>query len=254
MVRQSPIGEADRVLTMLSPERGQVRAVARGVRRATGRLTGHLELLSRASVSIAEGRSLDVVVEAQCLSGMAALREDLGRLAAGMYVAELADALSVPQESETGDPNARGIYALLSEALSRLEAGAPERELVACAQVRLLAVSGLAPQLVACVECGLRLEPRDHVFSAASGGVVCPACAPGAQGPLVPASIGAIKVLRHYASADLSAALGLRVPPAVLGEVGRVLRTHLGQHLGREPRSGGFLESMGGPAGRRSPG
>ena len=61
VVRQSPLGEADRVITMLSPEHGQIRAVAKGVRRSTGRLTGHLELLNRVEVSVAEGRNLDVV-------------------------------------------------------------------------------------------------------------------------------------------------------------------------------------------------
>ncbi len=254
MVRQSPIGEADRVLTMLSPERGQVRAVAKGVRRSTGRLTGHLELLSRASVSIAEGRSLDVVVEAQCLSGMAALREDLGRLAAAMYVAELADAFSVPQEREARDPNARDIYGLLTDALSLLEAGAPVPEMVGCVQARLLAISGLAPELGACVECGSRLAERDHAFSPAAGGVVCPDCVAGAPGPLVPAPVGAIKVMRHYASADLGRAVGLRVPEAVLREVGRVLRAHLARHLDREPRSGRFLEAMGGMGGGRGAG
>ena len=120
VVRQSPMGEADRVLTLLSPERGQIRAVAKGVRRARGRLTGHLELLNRVHVSISKGRNLDIVVEAQCLDGLPALRNDLGRVAAGMYVAELADAFSVPQDDDHRDSDVRKVYELVTEALSRL--------------------------------------------------------------------------------------------------------------------------------------
>ena len=246
VVRQTPLGEADRILTMLSPEHGQVRAVARGVRKSTGRLTGHLELLSRVSVSIAEGRALDTVVEAQCLDAMTPLREDLGRLAAGMYVAELADIFALPQERESRDPNARYIFELLTAALSLLGSGAPVQELVACMQLRLLDLAGLSPELVVCVECGLRLEPRDHAFSVAAGGVICPACVAGAPGPVVPVSVDAIKVMRHYGTGDLSAAVRLRVTTTVLGEIGRALRSHLRYHLDREPRSAAFLEKAGG--------
>jgi len=53
VVRQSPLGEADRIITMLSPEYGQIRAVAKGVRRLNSRLTGHLELLNHVEVSVA---------------------------------------------------------------------------------------------------------------------------------------------------------------------------------------------------------
>ncbi|MDD9994445.1 MAG: DNA repair protein RecO [Dehalococcoidia bacterium] len=218
VVRQSPMGEADRIVTLLSPERGQIRAVAKGVRRAGGRLTGHLELLNRVQVSLAEGRNLDIVVEAQCLDGFPALRSDLGKVAAGMYLAEIADAFSVPQENDHRDSDARKVYELVAEALGRLEAG---------------------------VECGLGLAQRDHAYSAAAGGIVCPDCITGAPGPFLPVSVNAIKALRYYMSQGLAGAAALKVPYAVRKDAGRILDTHLRYHLDREPRSAGFLQSIG---------
>ncbi len=245
VVRQSPLGEADRVVTLLSPERGQIRAVAKGVRRTSGRLTGHLELLNRVQVSLAEGRNLDIVVEAQCLDGFPALRSDLGKVAAGMYVAEMADAFSVPQEDDHGDSDAREIYGLVAEALGRLEAGGPADGLLACFKVRLLAVAGLAPELSVCIECGLTLEQREHAYSAAAGGMVCPDCVTVAPGPFLTVSVSAIKTLRYYMSQGLAGAASLGVPSPVLADVSRVLDTHLRYHLDREPRSAGFLQSIG---------
>ncbi len=245
VVRQSPMGEADRIVTLLSPERGQIRAVAKGVRRAGGRLTGHLELLNRVQVSVAEGRNLDIVVEAQCLDGFPALRNDLGKVAAGMYVAEIADAFSVPQENDHRDSDARKVYELVAEALGRLEAGDPADELLAGFKVRILALAGLAPEMSACVECGLSLAQRDHAYSAAAGGIVCPDCITSAPGPFLPVSVNAIKALRYYMSQGLAGAAALKVPSAVRKDAGRILDTHLRYHLDREPRSAGFLQSIG---------
>ena len=245
VVRQSPMGEADRVLTLLSPERGQIRAVAKGVRRARGRLTGHLELLNRVHVSISKGRNLDIVVEAQCLDGLPALRNDLGRVAAGMYVAELADAFSVPQDDDHRDSDVRKVYELVTEALSRLDSGGPANELLACFKIRLLALAGFAPELSVCVECGLSLAQRDHSYSATAGGIVCPGCIIGAPGPLLPVSVNAVKALRYYMSQGLAGAASLEVPFAVQADAGRVLDTHLRHHLDRDPRSASFLQSLG---------
>ena len=61
VIRQMPLGEADRILTLCSPDMGKVRAVAKGVRRTRSRLGGHLELLNRVSVSVAIGRNLDTI-------------------------------------------------------------------------------------------------------------------------------------------------------------------------------------------------
>ena len=244
VVGQSPIGEADRVVTLLSPERGKIRAVAKGVRRSAGKLTGHLELLSTVSVSIAEGRNLDIVTEAQCTRTLTSLRGDLDRVAAAMYAAELADAFSVPQEGVGRDPGIRRIYDLVTETLSRLNGGGPARELVSCYGVLLLSAAGLAPELMACVECGGSLARTDHALSASAGGIVCPRCVAGAPGPMLTVSVSAVKVLRHYAEAGLAGAESLRVPPAVSAEIARVLDAHLRHHLDRDPRSAGFLRSL----------
>ena len=74
VIRQMPLGEADRILTLCSPDMGKVRAVAKGVRRTRSRLGGHLELLNRVSVSVAIGRNLDTISEASAISTFSGIR------------------------------------------------------------------------------------------------------------------------------------------------------------------------------------
>lgn len=244
VVRQSPLGEADRIITMLSPEYGQIRAVAKGVRRLNSRLTGHLELLNHVEVSVAEGRNLDVISEAQCLSGYPSLRDDLDRVSAGMFLAELADGFAMPEGHGPPDAHGREVYGLLVETLGRLESGEPPERLLPIFQLRVLAFAGLAPEMTLCGQCGRALEQRHHAYSAGAGGIACPDCVTSAPGPFLSVSVRAIKLLRYYQTRTLDEAVALDVPDDVMQEVNRVLDAHLRHHLDREIRSGRFLKTL----------
>ena len=86
------LGEADRIITLYTPDRGKVRAVVKGARRTRSRKGGFLQPLTHVRVSIAEGRSLDQVVEAETEASFRAVREDLSLVSIGLYLAELVDA------------------------------------------------------------------------------------------------------------------------------------------------------------------
>src|SRR3989304_4519194 len=91
VVRAMDLGEADRILTLLTPGLGKLRAVAKGVRRSQSKLGGHLDLLTRSSVMVARGKNLDIITQAQGLDSFLPLRNDLMRLGCGLYAAELAE-------------------------------------------------------------------------------------------------------------------------------------------------------------------
>ena len=244
VVRQSPIGEADRVLNLLSPDYGQIRAVAKGVRRPSGRLTGHVELLNRVRVSVAEGRNLDVITEAEGLDAYPRLRQDLTRVSAAMYLAELSDGLAMPEGHNPPDAHGVGVYRLLVETLTRLDTGGPVDRLVPYFQMSVLSLSGLAPELSVCVECGRRLERRDHTYCAGAGGIACPACITGAPGPFLSVTVNAVKVLRYYQAHPMGEALELDVPTGMMTAVRKVLDAHLRHHLDREIKSARFLDTV----------
>ena len=77
-LKKFPMGEADLLVTLYTREKGKVRAIARGARRSNSKLVGHFEPLTQVKLSLAQGRDLDYVTQAQVLSGFASLKENLG--------------------------------------------------------------------------------------------------------------------------------------------------------------------------------
>ena len=236
VIRQMPLGEADRILTLCSPDRGKVRAVAKGARRAKSRLGGHLELLNRAAVSVAIGRNLDTITEAYAINTFGDIRGDLKRVSRGLYIAELADCFAFE-----GNGN-QAMYSLLLGSLHWLERGANLDMLMRWFEMRLLECSGYMPELVHCVECRKWLEPADHLFACESGGALCPDCRSASNGALLPLPLNTMKTLRFLqreASFDLLE--NLNVTPSILKDMERLMRAYLQYIVEREVRSANFV-------------
>ena len=236
VLRHTPIGEADRIVTIFTPELGKIRAVARGVRRTRSKLSGHLEPLTYVAASLSHGRTLDVVTEAQTVRSFRRLREDLSLMSKAVYLAELSDAFLAEREA------GHDLFGLLSDCLAALESSVEPSRMLPWFEVRMLGLSGFGPELHECVECRLRLEPGDYVYSSDLGGVVCDGCRSMSSGPVLPLSLGANKVLRYYARRDLGDALDLAVPPPISREVSRVLRFYIRHVLERELKSVEFMD------------
>ena len=236
VIRHAPLGEADRIITLYTEDLGKVRAVAKGVRRIKSRLGGHLELLRRTSVSLAVGRSLDVVTEAQVLESFRGFSEDLERLATVLYVVELVDGFT-PERS----PN-HPVYRLLLDTLRWLEKTDRGDLLARFFELHLLEHSGYMPELFRCIECRSMLQPGDHYFSCANGGVRCPQCRVGAAEATIPVSLAAMKVLRFLARSNrFTDAEALELSAGVLAETERLLRTYIRFVVEKEFKSAEFM-------------
>jgi DNA repair protein RecO (recombination protein O) len=145
-LKAAPLGEYDRLLTILTKEFGVIRAVAPGSRKHQSSLRGRSGLFVINQLLIVKGRSLDRVIQAESLESFTGLGQDLGKLTAAQYLAELAlfQALSEQPQDE--------LYSLLQEHLSRIER-LPKIATLACLNqgiFHLLALAGLAPQVHHC--------------------------------------------------------------------------------------------------------
>jgi len=177
VLRTHKLGEADRIITLLSRSHGKVRAVARGVRRTSSKFGGRLEPFSHVDVQFANGRSLDVVTQVETLHAYdGPLRLDYGAFTAGQAMLEAADRL-VAEERE---PALRQ-YRLLLGALRTLGEGTPVGPRPATMVLdsyllRALSIAGYAPALTSCARCGA--EGPHAGFAPETGGMVCVECRP----------------------------------------------------------------------------
>ena len=235
ILRRYALGEADRILAILTPDRGKVRAVAKGVRRAKSRLGGHLDLTNLIDFAAARGRDLDVLSEAQVKDDHPAALSDLSRLSFALYVCELAD--SFAQEDMAGPR----LFHLLKSTLDAL-GRAPDPWLLArWFETRLLDVSGFMPQLDECVECAAVLQPRDHLLDVSAGGALCPNCRALGIGGKLHVSESAMRVLKHLSRSRRSEDLSARtIRGSLRREVEAVLSRYISAIAEREIKSAAF--------------
>jgi DNA repair protein RecO (recombination protein O) len=240
VLRSMDLGEADRVLTILTPRLGKLRTIAKGIRRPRSRLGGGLEPFSDVHLVLAVGRTFDVVTQVALENPHLGLRNDLHSTATAWYLVELADRFC------EGAADSHGAFVLLAQGLAALDA-APEavaRDVVArWYELALLDAMGFRPELGRCLECGAEIGPEGNSFSATGGGIIGPECVHVAH-TASRISPDALKVMRHLQRSPLTDVLRLTLPSAVQREVERLLHATITATLERELRSRDFLAEV----------
>jgi DNA repair protein RecO (recombination protein O) len=237
VLRRQELGEADRLMTILTPQHGKIRVVAKGVRRPRSRKAGHLELFMRAQLLLARGRELDVVTQAETADAFPSLQTDLNRLAHAAYAVELLDCFAVAEEEN------RPLYRLLVDTLARLDQGLAPGLVTRFFEVRLLELAGFQPQLFECRGCGAEIRPQAQFFSAREGGVLCPDCGRAARGAR-PMTLSALKVLRHFQRNAFEAVAALQLGPAVQHELEGLMQGYLTFVLERRLHTPEFIQRV----------
>jgi DNA repair protein RecO (recombination protein O) len=227
VVRSMKLGEADKIVTILTQGSGKVRAVAKGIRKTTSRFGARLEPFTHVSLLVYRGRSaLDTVTQAEILAAHQKIRSDLSLIAAGETMLETVD--KVAEEHER---NVR-LFLLLLAGLRALEARPSDPAAVAESfLLKLLSISGFHPSLVACAVCGA-VSPE--LFSSGQGGAVCDGCAEHGAGPVSP---HALQWLASVAGAEMAMAGEMSPDDAVRREARAALYGFAEYHLERRIRS-----------------
>ena len=227
VLRVQKLGEADRIITLLTRRHGRVRAVAKGVRRTSSRFGARVEPFGHVDVQFYRGRTLDIVTQVETVDGFGSrLVGDYGRYTAGCAVLETAERLAGAE----GEPVLR-LYLLVVGALRALADGQRHAPLVLDAfLLRAMGTAGWAPALTNCARCG---EPGPHrAFSVPAGGMVCPGCRPaGAATP----SAQSVQLLGALECGDWQIAED--AAPQVAREASGLIAAHLQWHLERQLRS-----------------
>ncbi|MDX1992866.1 MAG: DNA repair protein RecO [bacterium] len=238
ILKRRDFGEADRLLTVLTPDHGKIDMIAKGARKPTSTKTGHVELFTRVDLLVHRGRDLDIAAQAEMTEPYLPLREDLGRGAFASYAAELMDRFTTE-----GEEDLSALFDLLAVTFQRLSDEDDLRLVVRYYELRLLDVVGFRPELTECVFSHETLQPEDQFFSYAEGGAVSPAAAEHASN-LVPLSLNALKVLRHFQRSRFEQVRALTVPPALHTELERLMLGYLTYILERRLQSVDFIRRI----------
>ena len=236
VLRQRPLGDADRICVLFSPTRGRIEAVAKGVRKPLSKLAGHVEPLSRGQFGLAQGRSLHVITDAQTLDAWPSLHDDVDRMTEALAMAELVD------RSTDLDVASGPLYVLLKGSLDVLAATSAPRAVRRWFTLRFLDQQGYRPELDECVRCRAALGPEGNGYAPADGGAVCPSCHQAGVGQRLSSPV--FRLLRYMRRSSCEATAQVRVDADTSAELDRHLRLSMEQALDGQLRSGGFQESL----------
>jgi DNA repair protein RecO (recombination protein O) len=258
VLRKVDYGEADRILTIFTRERGKLPAIAKAVRRAKSHMSGQLDVFSHGHMLLAEGKRMDVVTQFQRITRNGGLAADLARAAAAAVVVEVADKVL---EERHPQPE---LFEMIVSAIGHLSDPEinPRMEL-SDFLMRVLVELGYAPALGECARCGKPLSSSDQNdgssasdassaaselgFSPLAGGVICADCN-RAESPSPPISIRAVKILRVCAAGDRDIFFRLRLDEADLAALEGALEAQLEHHLDRQLKSIDFARKVRRPA------
>lgn len=237
ILKRTKLGEADRILTLYTPEFGKIKAVAKGSRRPGSKLGGHVELLTHSQMMLARGRNFDIVTQTQTINSFLPLKNDLWRATWGLYASELVDSFTEERLEN------RPVFTLLLNTFNWLCEASDGELVLRYFELHLLHYLGYRPQLRQCVGCNLPLKPVSNFFSSHQGGVLCPECSlqePAAR----PLSVNALKVLRLWQNCDYSIARRIKISPELSSELEQVMREYIRYLLEREVKSTTWLDRL----------
>jgi DNA repair protein RecO (recombination protein O) len=202
VLRTHKLGEADRIITLLTRKNGRVRAVAKGVRRTKSRFGGRLEPFTHVDLELYSARTLDVITQAERLRPYGApLMSDYPRYTAGTAMLETAEKLTAVEN----EPALRQFLLLIGGLRTLVDQRHDARLVLDAFFLRSLAVAGYAPALEECAKCGATRDVR--AFAIHAGGLVCQTCRPAGAALPAPAAVALMRALLRgdWEHADASA-------------------------------------------------
>lgn len=239
ILRRRDFGEADRVLTVLTPTQGRLDVIAKGARKPISTKTGHVELFTKADMLISRGRELEIVSQAEMVEPYLPLREDLIRGAYASYAAELIIRFTAEDDAEHDSQ----LFDLVDHTLARVCTDSDPRLAVRYFETRLLGLVGFRPELNECVVSHDPIQPEDQFFSFADGGVVSPSQSHHVS-TVTPISLGTLKLLRHMQRSAYSHVRSLEITLSQHNDVERVLLGYITYLLERRLQSVDFIRKI----------
>jgi DNA repair protein RecO (recombination protein O) len=227
VLRTIRLGEADRIVTLMTEGHGKVRAVAKGVRKTKSRFGARLEPLGHVALLLYQGRELDVITQAESVEHFRSVRENLESMTRATSMLEAVDQLAQERHS---NPQ---LYTMLVGALRAL-ASSHSPMVAPSFFLKLLALEGFEPVLDRCASCGSEAELV--AFDIDEGGALCRQCR---RGPALTPE--ALVLMRRILGGGLSSVLSEPDPPGG-HEVAALSARSVEHHLERRLRSLGVLD------------
>ncbi len=236
VLKSHKLGESDKIITILSGNKGKIRAVAKGLRKTISRFGGRLEPFTYVNLVLYEGRNLDTINQVDIIESFKEIRDDLDKVVYGSAVLDLADKLAMENEREST------LFNLLYKALKALSSSKNSEWLTLLTfSLKAMAASGYAPGLFYCLSCQTHIKSGASVFfSYEWGGVLCEKCA-GADYLATEVSYSMLEVIDKILKVSFSFVERLNLTDEERKKLVSLVNSYVDYHLQVKLRSHAYL-------------
>jgi len=235
VLRETDTRDADKILTVLTPDRGKLAVIARGARRKGSRVAAACQLLAYSEMTLYERGRWTMLDAADTIELFDGLRQDLTALSLAAYFAELTEAVS---DGSGGD-----VLPLLLNALYALSALHKPPQLVKPAfQLRLMALAGYEPMADGCALCGAP-EPENPMLDVVHGVVHCGKCREKG-GLSLPLTASGLAALRYVLYGDPRRLYSFSLPPEGLRALNHAADAYVSAQLERSFRTLDYYKTI----------
>ena len=237
VLRETEYKDADKLLTVLTKDRGKLTLRARGVRSKSSRLKSGCQLLAYSEFTVFENRGFHLVDEAVPIALFMPLRSDIEKLSLASYFAQVAEVLS---QEDSPDSELLSLCLNAMYALAELEK--PQVLIKAAFELRVACQAGYLPEVHGCTVCG---NPEADRFLVAAGVLQCAGCLSGEDtGLRMPVHSGTLNALRYITSCELKRLFSFRLGEDCLKELSDIAETYLLTQIERGFFTLDFYKSM----------
>lgn len=226
ILRETEYKDADKLLTVLTKDRGRLTLRARGVRSRSSKLKSGCQLLAYTEFTVYESSKSMLVDEAVPIELFIPLRQDIELLSLASYFAQVAEVLS-----QEDDPNSGLLSLCLNSVYALSKLGRPQNLVKAVFELRAACLAGYEPMLEQCVVCG---NPQPERFHISDGVMTCGSCLlPEENGIRLPVHNGTRTAMRYIESCDMKRLFSFSLGPESLRELGELTEAYLLAQLER---------------------
>ena len=239
IIKKTKLGEADRILTIFTPDMGKIQGFAKSVRKPQSKLSGHLEMLTYSQLTLTKGRGLDTIIGSQNIDSFIDIKDDLYRVSYALYIAELIDYFT---DEGTAD---KDLFEHTIECLQHMGKTSHPMYLLRYFETRMLTYTGFKPEIDNCVICQKELDKSNlGGFSPSAGGMLCLDCREHSRHYGYFLSNSAYKTLRFLEECNIDD-LESEVPdPDTIAELEMILRRYIRFVLEKDVRSIPWIDHL----------
>lgn len=237
VLKYTNLGEADKILTILTRNKGKLKAVAKGCRKPKSSLLASSELFVFSEFVLYKGSSLYHITQAETRETFYNLRNDLLKLSYGVFFVEMADAVSEEELSS------ERLFILLAKALYYLAEGEIPVGIINLAyQLKLMDISGYRPSLQRCVHCN-KTDIQEYKFDIELGGIICDECEKFGK-KVIRISPGSLETIRILLNTEISRLNTLIIDNTIFNEIDKLTKRFVEAHLDKYFKSLDFLNEL----------